>query len=136
MSTVDQRPVIQARRKSKSPAVRPHSPPPPTPIGKLNNYQLKTKNLTKFSSLDKKSVKKSSRGSSWYAEVGLFKAHSVPPPIPTSLPPPKSPNTCWYAEIGLYQTQDLNSPNTSSAENSGCSLNVTDYIETKSTYQL
>ncbi|XP_066144502.1 uncharacterized protein Exn isoform X2 [Euwallacea fornicatus] len=93
-------------RKSKSPLMRPKSPPPPAPtaqsdIGKSGRINAKT--------------------SSWYADSGVFRNKEYTPA--------KRPNTFWYAEVGLYQAQKNSTPSTSSAENSGSNLSTPIKVE-------
>ncbi|XP_050310808.1 uncharacterized protein LOC126746543 [Anthonomus grandis grandis] len=90
---------LSPARHSKSPVMRPRSPPPPAPVGQPEI---------------KKSERKDNKASSWYADSGVFKNNDQS----------KRPSTYWYAEVGLYQGQNSSSPSTSSAENSGSNLSA------------
>lgn len=90
-------------RQSRSPLMRPRSPPPPAPS--MSQSDLR------------KSTRKDGKSSSWYADSGVFRNNEHASS--------KRPNTFWYAEVGLYQGQQSNStPSTSSAENSGSNLST------------
>ncbi|CAG9759498.1 unnamed protein product [Ceutorhynchus assimilis] len=88
-------------RHSRSPLMRPKSPPPPAPIAQSDLQ---------------KSNRQDGKAASWYTDSGVFRNNENAVG--------KRPNTFWYAEVGLYQAQGNSTPSTSSTENSGSNLST------------